>query len=50
MAHKSAKVLDRLKLDRPLLIKEKLFSIMAGDKESTKLDGPCNEKRAFSTK
>ena len=32
MAHKSAKVLDRLQLDRPLLIKEKLYSIMAGDK------------------
>ena len=31
MVKKSAKVLDRHELDRPLLIKEKLYSIIAGD-------------------
>jgi len=33
MINKSAKVLDKHDLDRPMLIKEKLFSIMNGDVE-----------------
>ena len=33
MINKSAKVLDKHDLDRPLLIKEKLYSIMNDDVE-----------------
>ena len=38
MVKKSAKVLDRHELDRPLLIKEKLYSIIAGDQSDPAIE------------